>query len=90
MKELKNVSTLVRELGAEGIMKRFFGDVKYQEYHPEYKCLCDRQTIESVLISLGKEELYDILKTEEKIKVDCQFCDKVYEFDKSDVDGLFK
>lgn len=90
MKELKNVSTLVRELGAEGIMKRFFGDVKYQEYHPEYKCLCDRKTIESVLISLGKDELYDILKTEEKIKVDCQFCDKVYEFDKSDVDGLFK
>ena len=90
MSELKNVSTLVRELGAEGIMKRFFGDVKYQEYNPEYKCLCDRQTIESVLISLGKEELYDILNTEEKIKVDCQFCDKVYEFDKSDVDGLFK
>jgi len=90
MSELKNVSTLVRELGAEGIMKLFFGDVKYQEYHPEYKCLCDRQTIESVLISLGKSELYDILKTEGKIKVDCQFCDKVYEFDKADVDGLFK
>ena len=90
MSELKNVSTLVQTIGAEGIIKRFFGDVVCQEYHPEYKCLCDRKNIESVLISLGKAELYDILEKEGKIKVDCQFCDKVYEFDKNDVDELFK
>lgn len=90
MSNLKNVSTLIQNGGAEGVIKDFFGDVKYEKYYPKYNCLCDRQTIESVLISLGKNELEDILKKEGKIKVDCQFCDKVYEFDKSDVDGLFK
>ena len=90
MSNLKNVSTLIQNGGAEGVIKEFFGDVKYEKYYPKYNCLCDRQTIESVLISLGKNELEDILKKEGKIKVDCQFCDKVYEFDKSDVDGLFK
>jgi molecular chaperone Hsp33 len=90
MAKLKNVSTLVQEGGAEGIVKKFFGDVKYETYYPEYRCLCDRKNIEKVLISLGKSELYDIVQKQGKIKVDCQFCDKVYEFSKEDVDELFK
>ena len=90
MAELKNVSTLIQNGGAEGIIKKFFGDVKYEEYYPKYNCLCDKKNIEQVLVSLGKNELYDIIAKEGKIKVDCQFCDKVYEFDKTDVDGFFK
>ncbi len=90
MSNLKNVSTLIENGGAEGVIKQFFGDVKYEEYYPKYNCLCNRETIESVLISLGKTELYDILEKQGEIKVDCQFCDKKYLFDKKDVDGLFK
>lgn len=89
MGELKAVSTLIQEIGAEGVLKKFFGDIKYEEYHPRYNCLCDRKYIEQVLVSLGKNELYDIIEKEGKIKVDCQFCDKVYEFEKADVDKLF-
>ena len=90
MNELKNISTLIQNGGAEGIIERFFGNVNYQEYYPKYNCLCDRKNIEQVLVSLGKNELYDIIQKEGKIKVDCQFCDKLYEFDKNDVDQLFK
>lgn len=88
--ELKNVSTLIQEIGAEGIIKKYFGDLSYNEYYPEYKCLCSRDYIEKVLISLGKEELYDIIDKEGKITVDCQFCDNKYEFTKEDVDRLIK
>ncbi len=90
MSKLKNVSTLVQEKGAEGIIKEFFGDVKFEEYRPKYNCLCNRENIESVLISLGKDELNDILQKEGKIKVECQFCDKVYEFYQEDVNELFR
>lgn len=88
--QLSNVSTLVQELGAEGIIDRFFGDVPFNEYNPEYKCLCSREYIEKVLISLGKEELYDIIEKEGKITVDCEFCDNKYEFNKEDVDRFLK
>jgi len=87
--QLGNVSTLVQEIGAEGIIDRFIGEVKVNEYHPKYNCLCSREYIEKVLISLGKEELNDILEKEKVIKVDCQFCDKIYEFNKDDVDAFF-
>ncbi len=90
MSRLKNVSTLIENGGAEGVIKEFFEDISYEKYYPKYNCLCDRSTIEGVLISLGKNELYDILEKQGKIRVDCQFCDKVYEFNKDDVDQLIK
>lgn len=89
MNNFKNVSTLIEKMGAEGIVKEYFGDVKYNEYHPEYKCLCSREYIEKLLISLGKEETEDIIAKEGEIRVKCEFCEKEYVFDKDDVEKLF-
>ena len=86
---LKNISTLIENGGAEGVLKGIFGDIEYQTYYPEYKCLCSREYIESVLISLGKEEVDDIIKEEGAVKVGCQFCNKEYVFYKEDTDKLF-
>ena len=88
-KDCANVSTLIEQHGAEWIVKELFFTDKYTEYNPEYKCLCSREYIEEVLISLGKAELNDIIEKEGSIKVDCQFCDKVYEFTQADVDKFF-
>ena len=51
MSQLKNVSTLIQEIGAEGVYDKFIGEVKFSEYFPKYNCLCDRNYIEKVLIS---------------------------------------
>lgn len=95
---LSDVSKRIKELGAEGLMKEYFGEYgaerpfgaeKPEEYYPEYKCLCSRDYIEGVLRSLGKEELKDIIKKEGAVKVDCQFCRKEYVFTDEDVDKMF-
>ena len=88
-KDCANVSTLIEEHGAEWIVKELFFCDTFNEYHPEYKCLCSKEYIEKLLVSLGKDELYDIIEKEGKITVDCQFCDKKYVFDKKDVDEFF-
>ena len=87
--QLKNISTLIEEKGAEGVLKEYFGEIEYQEYHPQYKCLCSREYIEKLLISMGKAELEDIIKEQGKISVKCEFCQTDYTFDKADVDKLF-
>lgn len=87
--ELKNISALIEELGAEGVMKKYFGAEKFDMYTPEYKCLCSREYIERVLVSLGKAEINDIIEKEGCVKVGCQFCNKEYVFDKSDAEKLF-
>jgi molecular chaperone Hsp33 len=41
------------------------------------------------LISLGKNEIDDIIAKEGEVKVGCQFCDKEYVFNKEETDKLF-
>ncbi len=89
MSQLGNVSTLIEEIGAEGIIDKHFGEIKFETYYPKYECLCSREYIEGILISLGKAELDDILEKEGQIKVDCQFCNKSYVFTGEDVEKLF-
>ena len=53
-----------------------------------YKCYCDRDRVTSALISLGKEELSEIVAEGKTFPISCQFCDTVYEFTPEDVKAL--
>ena len=93
MKNFSDVSSKIQKMGANGILKEFFeGDItdEIHEYAPEYKCLCSKDYVKGILISLGKEELLDIIEKEGQVKVNCQFCEKEYCFTKEDVESFFK
>ena len=55
-----------------------------------YKCYCDRDRVTSALISLGRKELAEIAAEGKPFPVECQFCDKVYEFTPEDIAQLLK
>ena len=55
-----------------------------------YKCYCSRERVESALISLGREELTQIMEEGKPFPVECQFCDTVYTFTPADVAELLK
>jgi molecular chaperone Hsp33 len=55
-----------------------------------YKCYCSRSRVTSAIISLGREELSEIMKDGKPFKVDCQFCDTTYEFSPEDIGELLK
>ena len=68
-------------------------DLKILETCPvEYRCYCSRQRVERALISLGKDELQQILDEQGHCSMTCQFCDAVYDFSgdelKSFIDSL--
>lgn len=86
---LTNISTLIEQGSAESVLKEFFGDVNFTEYNPQYKCVCSREYVEGILVSLGKEEALDIIEKEGKIEVTCQFCPNKYVFLKEDIDKIF-
>jgi molecular chaperone Hsp33 len=87
---LSKLSTIIEEFGAEHILKEYFGGVEWSEYEPKYQCLCSREYLEKILISLGKEELFDIIEKDGKISVECEFCRTKYQFFKEDVEKFFK
>ena len=53
-----------------------------------YKCYCDRERVESALISLGEKELTEIADEGKNFAVDCQFCDTIYEFTPDQIRAL--
>ena len=87
---LSNLSTIIEEHGAEYVLNEYFKGMEYTEYNPKYQCLCSREYLEKILISLGKEELNDIIEKDGKISVVCEFCHTQYEFDKKDVERFFR
>ena len=53
-----------------------------------YKCYCDRERVTAALISLGKEELTQIMEEGKTFPVECQFCDQVYEYTPEDIENI--
>lgn len=53
-----------------------------------FKCNCDRKRVEKVVISLGKEELNNIISDGKPIELKCHFCNKGYDFTVEDVKEL--
>lgn len=45
-----------------------------------FSCNCGRQKIEKVLISLGAEEIQDMIEDGKEIEVNCHFCNAQYKF----------
>lgn len=84
-----DISTQMVELGAKGIIDRDFSMYNFTMREARYQCNCSKEYIDSVLISLGKPELDDIINENGKIEVNCQYCDKKYLYVKEDIDKLF-
>ena len=55
-----------------------------------YKCYCSRDRVTSALISLGRKELSEIAQEGKTFPVECQFCDRVYEFTPEDIEKLLE
>ena len=86
---LKDISSLIEKNGAEWVLKTYFNTEQCTSLTPEYKCLCSKEYVEKIIISLGQKEANDIVKEQGKIQVDCQFCNNNYQFLQEDIDKLF-
>ena len=77
----------------EDILGQVCGDlgvVFLETQEVSYKCYCSRERVESALISLGRQELTQIMEEGKPFPVECQFCDTVYTFTPEDVAELLK
>lgn len=95
IKEAKPLSQMLDEnMSLLDIAKDLTGDEKAKVIEeniiPLYECDCCREKIEKGLISLGKEELQDIINTEEKIETVCHFCNEKYVFTKEELENILK
>ncbi|MGE7767835.1 Hsp33 family molecular chaperone HslO [Peribacillus sp. NPDC096540] len=65
------------------------GNVKILEkMDVEFSCQCSRERIANALISLGQDEIRDIIETEGHAEAQCHFCNETYQFSKEDLEEL--
>ena len=55
---------------------------------PIYKCDCSKERVERALLSLGEQELDEMIQESKPTEVCCQFCDKKYVFQQNDLRRL--
>ncbi len=73
----------------EAVMEGF--DIKYLEASEyEYRCDCSHEKITRALISLGAEELSDMIQKDGGAEITCQFCPKVYRLNKDELTALYE
>ena len=57
---------------------------------PAYRCDCSRERVERALISLGREEIENMIREQHGAQVDCHFCDRRYRLSEEELRALLE
>jgi molecular chaperone Hsp33 len=77
----------------ENVLQMILGslDMKIIDTSPvEYRCTCSRFRMETNILALGKEEIMDIIDTQDIVETQCNFCNKKYQFTKEELLDIIK
>ncbi|MBH5318464.1 Hsp33 family molecular chaperone HslO [Paenibacillus sp. GSMTC-2017] len=65
------------------------GNVKFLERMPiQFQCQCSKERVSNAIVSLGSEEIHDMIQTDGQAEANCQFCNETYRFTKEDLEEL--
>lgn len=76
----------------EQLVRKLFWQERLEHgaaFAPRFECRCSRGRIGRMLLSLGRGEVEDILREQDRVEVTCDFCNKAQVFDAVDVGQLF-
>lgn len=80
-------------LGHEQQLYRLFHQDELRLFEPnpvQFFCSCSEDRFAKALISMGHNELNDILVEQGLISINCEFCGQQYRFDQGDIEKLFR
>ncbi len=55
-----------------------------------YRCDCGRERMERAIISLGKQEIQDLIAEQGEAEIVCHFCNSAYQFTKEELSDLLE
>ena len=94
LKGLPSVTSILNEYhDAEKLIEILMKDIDFkilEKREITYKCNCSREKVEDAIVSVGPREIEEILREDKKAEVSCYFCNKVYNFDESDLERMLK
>lgn len=93
LSNLGSISQLVQQgMDGQAIMHKIFAGMEvdlnlYEPMELTFRCQCSRERVTTALISLGVQELTDILK-DGQAELCCHFCGEKYQFNKAELEAV--
>ncbi len=89
---IEPVSAMIdKGMTPEEIMDSILGDFNMEVLEKmdiEFKCDCSRDRIEQVIISLGKQEIVDIIEEDGQAEIVCHFCNTKHQFNNEELKNI--
>lgn len=94
LKVIAPISSMVAKgMTPEQILEQVLGvgNVKFLESMPvHFQCQCSEERVSNAIISLGTEEIRDMILTDGQAEANCHFCNETYHFTKEDLEILIE
>lgn len=91
-KNLKNLPSITKLYSQnktpEDILNMLCENIEYkilEKRTTSFKCNCSKEKMEKALISIGKKDLEDIIKTDKQAEIHCHFCNCSYTFNENEL-----
>ena len=94
LKEITSVTALLDEgMSPEDLLQRLLGNlgVEMNDTLPvEFYCNCDKARVEKALISIGKQEIKQMIADGKPVELNCHFCNTSYQFGVDELKEILK
>lgn len=91
---LKPMSTLMLEYDDQelsDLVNDMFEDAKVLETRPvSYSCPCTKERMAGAISTLSTDDIKDMIESEDKCQVTCNFCNEKYEFSKEELKDILE
>lgn len=94
-KNINNLESLAAQIADNAnpatLLGRIFNNVAFtilDERPLQFECNCSRDRVKRALRLLGEKELRDMIEKDKGAKINCDFCNKNYEFSQSELEEL--
>lgn len=94
LKTIPPISKLIEKgLTPEEILEEVLGkeNVRFLETQPvSFTCSCSKERFAEAIITLGKDEIQDMIETDGKAEAQCHFCNEKYHYTKEELENLIE
>ncbi|EJE8533174.1 Hsp33 family molecular chaperone HslO [Vibrio vulnificus] len=80
-------------LPADELLYRLYNQEQVRLFEPqtvEFHCGCSRERSGAAIVTVDKNEIYDILASDGSVSLHCDYCGTTYSFDESDLSKLYE
>jgi molecular chaperone Hsp33 len=82
--EVKSITSLLdADMTPEMILEHILGEFEVQIFEKvptKFYCNCNKERVEKAIISIGRDDLQEMVDDDEPIEVNCHFCNTHYNF----------